>query len=158
MRKIPLPNFLGLGAQRCGTTWIYECLREHPDVFMSQRKEINFFSDIYSNNYYKGISWYSNFFIYSNEEKIKGEITPEYLLDDKAPIRIERNLGQIKFLVVVRNPVQRAFSAYKKGLREGDWNCSFDNFIKGSISKTVMEYIDGSPYTIVLSKNTGGEP
>ncbi|RLC36535.1 hypothetical protein DRH29_04380 [candidate division Kazan bacterium] len=106
----------------------------------------------------KGISWYSNFFIYSNEEKIKGEITPEYLLDDKEPIRIERNLGQIKFLVVVRNPVQRAFSAYKKGLREGDWNCSFDNFIKGSISKTVMEYIDGSPYTIVLSKNTGGEP
>ena len=49
-----LPTFIGLGAQRAGTTWAYNCLAEHPQVFMSRKKELHFFYV----NYSRGLDWY----------------------------------------------------------------------------------------------------
>jgi len=128
-----LPNFLGIGAQRCGTSWLYECLRVHPEIYMPKIKELNFFSDIGSNNFSKGINWYKSFFINSYGHKMRGEITPEYLLDDKAPHRIKKILKDVKLIIIVRNPINRAISSYGKGLREGHWNCSFESFLDNNI-------------------------
>ena len=70
-----LPNFLGIGAQRAGTTWLYNCLNEHPDVFVSSAKEIHFFSHEFD----RGVTWYEGHFQGRNTESAIGEITPNYL-------------------------------------------------------------------------------
>ena len=53
-----LPNLIGIGAQKCATTWFSECLRSHPDIFVSSPKEIKYF--LYHEN--KGLNWYGSFF------------------------------------------------------------------------------------------------
>lgn len=103
-----LPNFLGIGAQRAATTWIYNCLKEHPDVFVPEIKEVQYFS----NNYSKRLSYYENFFKKYNNESAIGEISPEYLHYCDCPTRIKKTLGDVRFIVVLRDPVERAFSAY----------------------------------------------
>ena len=50
-----LPTFIGIGAQRAGTTWAYNCLAQHPEVYMSEKKELHFF---YA-NYSRGLDWYA---------------------------------------------------------------------------------------------------
>lgn len=125
-----IPNFLGVGAQRCATTWLFECLREHPDVFLPEIKEINYFSDINSNNYERGLEWYRSFFNPARNERVIGEITPEYLIDENAPIRIKKDLGNVKLIILIRNPILRIYSSYGRGLREGDWKCNFSEFVK----------------------------
>lgn len=142
-----LPNFLGIGAQRCATTWLFECLREHPEVFIPEIKEVNYFSDINSQNYEKGLEWYEDYFTSVDDEEAIGEITPEYLIDPKAPERIMRDLGGVKLIVILRDPAERAFSSYKKGIREGHWDVSFEEFIEKN-----MDYcIDRGMYYSQLS-------
>ena len=53
-----LPTFIGIGAQRAGTTWAYNCLAQHPEVYMTQKKELHFF---YA-NYSRGLAWYAEQF------------------------------------------------------------------------------------------------
>jgi hypothetical protein len=126
-----LPDFLCIGAQRCGTTWLFENLREHSEIFMPQKKELIYCSDI-NGNYSKGLEWYQNYFNNAPKGTLKGEITPEYFVDPKAPVRISTDLGIIKIIVILRNPLKRAYSSYGKGLREGNWNVSFDEFVKAN--------------------------
>ena len=125
-----LPNFLCVGAQRTGTTWLFECLREHPEINIPDIKEINYFSDINSKNYYKGLEWYKTFFDVNKRCSAVGEITPEYLVDPLSPERIKSTLGDIKIIIILRNPVERAFSSYGKGMRENNWHCSFTEFVE----------------------------
>ena len=64
-----LPNFICIGAQRAGTTWLYHCLKEHPEVFVPEKKELRFFNYHYSD----GIEAYKqNFKSVSNESKLLG--------------------------------------------------------------------------------------
>lgn len=129
-----LPNFLVVGAQRGGTTWLYECLRAHPEVYVPDTKEVNFFSDIGAENFPKGVAWYKGFFEEAtSQHRALGEITPEYLVDEKAPSRIRRLLGDIKIIVIVRNPIERAYSSYGRGLRENNWNYSFETFLEENV-------------------------
>jgi hypothetical protein len=107
-----LPSFLGIGAMRSGTTWLDSVLRSHPDIYLPERrKEIHFF-DLY---YDKGIDWYRNFFPSSksteNHQQV-GEITPAYLYFPEIPKRIKTYLPDCRFLVILRNPVDRAYSHY----------------------------------------------
>lgn len=124
-----LPDFLGIGAQRCGTTWLYENLRAHPEIFMPDKKELNFFSEI-NGNYAKGLPWYENYFKDASPTDRKGEITPEYLLDPSVPGRIIKALDTVKVIAILRNPLDRALSSYGKGLREGNWDIGFDEFTR----------------------------
>lgn len=68
-----LPTFIGLGAQRAGTTWLYSCLAEHPEVFMSRKKELYYFSK----NYELGREWYESQFAEAAGARARGEITPD---------------------------------------------------------------------------------
>jgi hypothetical protein len=105
----PLPNFVGIGAQRAATTWLHECLAEHPDVFVPQAKELNFFVK----HFEQGTEWYRKQFAgYSGESAI-GEITPTYLGDRDALPRIANTLPDAKLFVVLRNPFERTYSAYQ---------------------------------------------
>lgn len=127
-----LPDFLVIGAQRCGTTWLYENLRSHPEIFMPETKEINFFSSI-NGNFDKGGDWYKDHFREAPQNGRRGEITPEYLLDPVAAQRIFDCLGPVKLIAILRNPLHRAYSSYGRGLREGDWDVSFEEFIEENL-------------------------
>lgn len=106
-------NFLGVGAQKSGTTTLYHILKQHPDIFMAEPKELHFFDD--SNNYSKGIDWYKDtYFKDTGEAKAIGEITPAYMFMEHIPKNILKDLGSnIKFIFMLRNPVDRAYSNYK---------------------------------------------
>lgn len=110
-----LPNFIGIGPQRSGSTWLYQQLRNHPEVYMSDRKEINFFDK----NYHKGVDWYKKFFSDSSEKKFLavGEVSPAYLYSEKTPELIYHLLPDVKFISILRNPSHRAFSQYKYAVR-----------------------------------------
>jgi hypothetical protein len=113
MDNILLPNFLGIGAERSGTTWLYNILKSHPEVYLCPfKKEINFFSYHYN----KGIEWYGRYF--RNEDpsisyKAIGEITPIYIYLQHTPRIIAKSLPNSRFILILRNPVDRAISDYK---------------------------------------------
>jgi len=125
-RKI---DFLGIGAPRCGSTWIAECLFEHPEIIFPNKssgetlhhldKEMNFFSEAlfrrsYSQKerYKKGINWYLNQFDWSNPSQKRGEYSVGYFADKKAAARIEKHFPDVKIIAVLRNPVKMVHSAY----------------------------------------------
>lgn len=113
MRK---PNFIGVGGQKCASTWISECLRYHPDVYMSDVKEIHYFNK----NYDRGMDWYlSHFEGAGPEKKAVGEFSTLYLTDPVTPRRIKEDLGDVKIVASIRNPVDRFISHYKHNIRLG---------------------------------------
>ena len=103
-------NFIGIGAPRSGTTWVYECLKEHPQVCFSSKKELYFFDR--KDNYERGLDFYYSFFDHCSEGLIKGEFTATYLSSNEAPSRIKSNFPDVKIIVCLRNPIERAYSHY----------------------------------------------
>lgn len=106
-----LPNFLCLGAQKSGTTSLYDMLSKHADVYLPKQKELDFFQ--IDENYSKGIEYYSQHFQAHRGEKIIGEISPDYMVYERVCDRIIRTLGrEVKLMFIVRNPVDRAYSQF----------------------------------------------
>lgn len=103
-----LPTFIGLGAQRAGTTWAYNCLAQHPQVFMTAKKELHFFYAHYA----RGIAWYESQFAGAGDARARGEISPDYMYSAKALENIARDLPAVKLFVILRGPIDRAISAY----------------------------------------------
>lgn len=124
-----LPTFVGIGAMRCGTSWLYAQLRSHPEVFMSQPKELNFFSDEYA----RGLDWYERHFPAPGEAtryRAIGEITPTYLSSPHVPERLRADVPRAKLVAILRNPVDRAYSEYTKALRDRTSRTTFDAFLR----------------------------
>jgi hypothetical protein len=113
-----IPSFLIIGAEKSGTTWLYDRLRRHPDVFMPKVKEIHYFNEQNSNhqprrNYEKhGFEWYEDHFRERKRESAVGEATPMYLCDEQAPERIRTHLPNVRLVVSLRYPTARAYSHY----------------------------------------------
>jgi len=124
-----LPNFMCIGAAKSGTTSLYDILRQHSDVFLPSFKEPHFF-DIPS-VYQNGIEWYKKTYFQSvKNEKCIGDFTPTYLFDEHAPERIFNDLGvNMKFIIILRNPVDRAYSHYLHSNRDEHENLSFKEAI-----------------------------
>lgn len=110
-----LPTFIGIGAQRAATTWLHNCLAAHPQVFMAPGKELHFFYHHYAN----GLEWYRTRFADVSDELAVGEITPDYLYHDTALCNIEKDLPDVRLFAVLRNPIERAISAFE--LRHEDY-------------------------------------
>ncbi|MCL2924952.1 MAG: tetratricopeptide repeat protein [Trichodesmium sp. MAG_R04] len=108
--NMPSPNFIIIGSQKSGTTSLASYISQHPQVLPAIKKETHFWSF----KFHQGIDWYLAHFppIPKSQNLITGEATPSYLVTDKAPERIYRLLPNIKLLVILRNPVDRAFSQY----------------------------------------------
>jgi len=104
---LTLPDFLGIGAMKSGTTWLYENLRCHPDAFLPDRKELYYFSHAFYNGRLKR---YSSQFE-TGDGKIKGEITPGYAIIPPDRIRFIRQImPDVKLIFVARNPIDRSWS------------------------------------------------
>lgn len=110
-----MPDMLIIGAQRSGTSSLYRYLGSHPDLFPSLRKETQYFST----SYHMNEEWYRAHFPISARlagHRIKGrsavafEATPDYLFHPVAPLRVKNDLPNVKLIVLLRDPVDRAVS------------------------------------------------
>ena len=125
------PNFLVIGAPRSGTTWISRSIMQHPGVFVPRAKEIHYFDTHYS----QGRDFYEEKFHPTAGELAIGEVTPDYFATEECPSRIRHDLGDIKLIVSLRNPVDRLYSRY--------WNTE-GKFTKRT-GKTFEERIEDVP-------------
>lgn len=124
-----LPNFLCIGAPKSGTTSLYDLLKQHKDVFLPSFKEPHFFDSDESWN--KGSEWYQSSYYSKASHKCVGDFTPTYLSNNLAPSRIHEVLGnKVKFVVILRNPIDRAYSHYLHTKRDQHENLSFDEALK----------------------------
>jgi hypothetical protein len=115
-----LPQFLIIGTQRGGTTSLYNGLVQHPKIYGSSIKEVHYF-DL---NFGKGPLWYRSHFPLARRrvrgtKEIAGEASPYYLLHPRVPARVQELLPDVKLIVMLRNPVDRAISHYHHMVRLG---------------------------------------
>ncbi len=104
--RLRLPDFLGLGVQKGGTTTLHQMLAEHPEVFLPEQKEVHYFSLHYA----EGPAWYAAHYEALAPGQRCGDITPYYLFHPEAPARIKVLLPTARLLVLLRDPVQRTLS------------------------------------------------
>lgn len=103
------PTFLVIGAQKAGTSSLFKYLIQHPDILAPVvKKEIHFF-DLYYN---RGRYWYQGNFPLRNEKKITGEKSPYCLFHPLAPERCWRSYSNLRLIVLLRDPVMRAYSHF----------------------------------------------
>jgi hypothetical protein len=107
------PDFLFLGAPRSGTTQLYEGLRQHPAIFMSEVKEpLYFVSATYRLHRTASASAYQALFKAALPGQVKGEASTLYLFDPEAPRRIHEELPHARLIAILRQPADRAYSQY----------------------------------------------
>lgn len=110
------PNFFIVGAAKCGTTSLYEYLKQTPGVYMSPVKEPDFFSRIdpvYLNPpVIRDKKKYLALFKKIKDEKVIGEASPVYLRDPQSPKLIHDTVPNARIIIMLRDPVERSFSSY----------------------------------------------
>jgi hypothetical protein len=110
------PDFLFIGPDKTGSTWLYRALRSHPEIFVPSVKDIYFF-DRY---YHRGLDWYEHFFEAAPPTaRAVGELSHDYLFSPLAASRIEADLPGVRLLTSLRNPAERTFSQYLYLRRSG---------------------------------------
>ena len=110
-----LPDFLCIGAQKAGTTTLHGLLGRHPGVHLGDRKEIHYFSLHFD----RPLGWYRERFTGARRRQRIGETTPYYLFHPQAPGWIAETLPDVRLIVLVRDPVERAISGYFHARRNG---------------------------------------
>ncbi|MFC1550442.1 sulfotransferase domain-containing protein [Candidatus Neomarinimicrobiota bacterium] len=126
-----LPNFIIVGAPKCGTTSIWRYCSEHPDISMSKTKEPNYFS---TNPGKLDLNQYKALFENSNNETMIGEASTSYLRGQEAAKRINKFIPNCKIIIMLRDPLDRLYSAYLYWKRLGLY--SFP------VEKLIQKYID----------------
>ena len=116
------PDFLILGAQKAGTSSLFNYLCEHPAVEQPFKKELHFFDR--PAVYRRGIDWYQAFFPKTSNagggiKSITGEGTPYYLYHPRVPALVARHFPKAKLIAILRNPADRAYSHYQMVVRRG---------------------------------------
>lgn len=130
-----LPNFLIIGAAKCGTTSLYHQLRQHPDIFMPENKEPTFFSDRLRGTWNNGLQWYEQLFKDWQGEAAVGEASTSYSKAPyygDAPEKIARIIPQVKLIYLIRDPISQLASHYRQLLIYEGCRSSFDEVILGS--------------------------
>jgi hypothetical protein len=108
-------NFLGIGAQKSGTTWLYETLSKHPQIAFPGGKEIHYWDDPRN----RSVSWYQS--IFSEPQLINGDITPAYgILSPKTIQTIHELWPNLRLVFIMRNPIERAWSAARMALNRAE--------------------------------------
>jgi hypothetical protein len=134
-----MPNFLIIGCQRCGTTSLFNYIVEHPHILRPTRKEIHYF-DLHYN---QGVDWYRSHFHVSYLRKgfITGEASPYYIFHPHALRRIAETFSDVKLIVILRNPVDRAYSHYQHEVKLGVEDLNFKEALDSEYGR-IKEEID----------------
>jgi len=148
-----LPTFIGIGTPQSGTTWLYTALKAHPDVYVSKKKELQFFSQ----KYYKGLSWYSRQFKAAGT-RVRGEISPNYAITSIDQIKLMHAfVPDIRLILLIRDPVDQTWSAARRSFQrlypddphldaipEEEWFAFFDNYPDYK-AKELKRYVPDEP-------------
>ena len=131
--KKQAPDFLIIGAGKCGTTSLYSYLGNHPQILLPNNKEINFFSQ----NFTYGLDWYLSQFpsITDHSDFITGEASPSYFFNSHAPERIYQIAPDVKLIVLLRNPVDRSISNYYQDRKTGQVTKTLEEAIIRAINR-----------------------
>lgn len=133
-----LPDFLVIGAMKCGSTSVYDYLKQHPGIAPGYKKAAHYFDM----NYARGENWYRAHFPLASElngrgaessdngRLLAGESSPYYLFHPLAAERAAQLVPHAKLIALLRNPVSRAYSHYHHMVRTGRENLSFEEAIE----------------------------
>ncbi|MEQ9079372.1 MAG: sulfotransferase [Sandaracinaceae bacterium] len=129
------PDFLVIGAQKCGTTSLYRHLAAHPDVYMPGAKEVEFFSS--DERFERGLDWYiETYFGDAGGAAARGEASTHYMMFvPSVADRIRRTLPDVKLIAVLRNPVERAYSHYRMSQMRGQESRSFAEAVEACLAR-----------------------
>lgn len=155
-------DFIICGVQKAGTTALDAYLREHPEVCMADKKEVHFFDN---ENYFKNgrtnYKLYHSYFSNCSGNKLIGESTPIYSYWNNAPKRIWEYNPEIKLILLLRNPIERAYSHWNMEQSRGAEMFSFSDAIRKEPERCrqaypyqhrVYSYIDRGFYTLQLQE------
>ena len=132
-----LPDFFVIGVVRSGTTSLFHYLNQHPNIAGALYDELGYFDD----NYHLGVNWYKSLFptIFTKKriQKEHGKFlsfddTPFYIYNPQVARRIHENFPNAKMILLLRNPIDRAYSNYNL---TNFAKLTFDEFIKNEIDE-----------------------
>jgi hypothetical protein len=129
---MPLPTMRVAGVQKCGTDTIRTALSLHPEIWMTRQKEIHFFD----RHFARGVDWYSKHFHPKSRHSHFGEATPDYIHDPETRGRLTDTLPDTKLIIILRDPVDRAYSAYWHITRRGWEDKSFEEAMELEAERT----------------------
>ena len=141
-----IPDFLVIGAKRCGTTSLYQHLSEHPCISRSPRDNIGFFNE----NYHLGINWYKSLFptiFYKKKMESKNkhclffDVTSTYMEEELTAKNVYEVNPNQKIIVILRNPVDRAYSHYHVNVKEKSEKRSFEDAVFEEMNRIKSERI-----------------
>jgi hypothetical protein len=145
LRLHPLPAFLIIGAQKAGTTSLASYLAAHPGVVSPAFKEVHYF-DL---NYRNGNEWYRSHFSVGARRRLESYVrgrrllaldaTPYYMMHPQVALRVSRLIPAAKIIVLLRDPVRRAYSHYHHEIRLGTEHMSFEEAIDAEPARTAGE-------------------
>ncbi|WGH78926.1 sulfotransferase domain-containing protein [Jannaschia ovalis] len=139
-------TFIGIGAQKCASTWLYGVLAQCPDLRVSDEKEVDFFSYRFD----RGYEWYERRFVSGRPRRHRGEISPSYFIHPAAPDRAAAYNPDLQILVCLRDPVARAFSNHLHEVRKG--HVSGANVAFEAALDNNPLYVDQGRYATHLSR------
>jgi len=133
------PNFFIVGAAKAGSTSLYNYLKQHPDIFLSEPKELNYFSrdTLLSSDIYYDLDLveddeeYERYFDRAVRESVVGEASVSYLSSPEAARKIHTYNPNARILITLREPVARAFSHYLMDYRLGRTDAGFEDIVRG---------------------------
>lgn len=131
--KVREPDFMIIGSPRCGTTSLYRYLTSHPQILPAAVKEVCYFSEHFAQN----LTWYQSHFPpqFATTKFMAGEATPTYLNHPDAAQRIFTTFPNTKFIIILRNPVNRTLSHYEMWVRRGTEKRSFSAVIHSELEQ-----------------------
>lgn len=100
------PTIIGIGAQKCASSWVHAALGVHPQIAASDPKEVDFFSYYFD----RGYAWYETHFAQAGIQPVRFEASPSYLHDPRTPGRVYAYDPAMKILLMLRDPIERAYS------------------------------------------------
>jgi Sulfotransferase domain len=132
--KGALPDFAIIGPTKCGTTYLYHLLTQHPLVEPAAFKEPHYFNMFFEE---ESIEWYRRCFPAprwkDGRKTITGEATPEYLVHPRVPERMAEAIPEARFIALLRNPVERTYSAYHHRVRNGQETRTFEEAVEQAL-------------------------
>lgn len=142
-------DFLCLGVQKAGTTWLHKVLEEHPQIFVArgdEDKDTRFFSHFYDYGY----EWYERHFEPGRAAALRGEVSTSYFYSKDAPERVRRYRPDMRLLVCLRNPLDRLISNHRHEIRIG--HVTGENRLLENGLANNPSYVEQSLYATQLAR------
>lgn len=151
------PDFVIAGMMRCGTTSLSSWLRHHPEICLSATKEVHYFD----RHYERGPEWYALQFSRATSGQLLGEATPNYVYDELALERLSGDVPEVRIVLLLRDPVERAHSHYLHNVARARDELPFEEAVRseerrlreeGAPAREAFSYVDRGRYLQQLAR------